>query len=118
MFQRAAGVFDIFFVRKGNEMKKSLVLALALVSAFFIASPAEAKASSNASSALISANAAAPQGQRRGQWRRRNNNRRVRVSTYTRIVRSRRAVYRETYQVRYLPNGRTVTRLIRRVRIR
>lgn len=96
-------------------MKKSLLLALALAAVSFIASPAEAK--TNASSALSSANAAAPQGRHRGQWQRRNN-RRVRVSTYSRIVRYRRAVYRETYQVRYLPNGRTMTRLISRVRIR
>jgi hypothetical protein len=48
----------------------------------------------------------------------RRYNRRVRVVTQTRIARVGGRLYRETYQVRYLPNGRTQTRLISRVRIR
>lgn len=48
----------------------------------------------------------------------RNNRSRVRVVTQTRIVRVGRQRYRETIQIRYLPNGRTMTRVISRVRIR
>lgn len=44
------------------------------------------------------------------------NNRR-RSYTTTRIVRVGRARYRETYRVTYLPNGRTRSRLISRVRV-
>jgi hypothetical protein len=33
-------------------------------------------------------------------------------------VRYGRQVFRETYQIRYLPNGRSVARLISRVRVR
>lgn len=46
-----------------------------------------------------------------------NNNRRVRVVTQTRIVRQGRRTYRETIQIKYLPNGRTQTKVINRVRI-
>jgi hypothetical protein len=53
----------------------------------------------------------------RGRWGRRNNNR-VSVTTQTRLVRYGRQLFRETYQVRYLPNGRTIARLISRVRVR
>ena len=52
--------------------------------------------------------------QRRG---RRWTNRR-RVVTRTRIVRSGFRTYRETIRTTYLPNGRTTTRVIRRVRVR
>jgi hypothetical protein len=38
--------------------------------------------------------------------------------TQTRLVRYGRQVIRETYQITYLPNGRTQTRLISRVRVR
>jgi hypothetical protein len=40
------------------------------------------------------------------------------VSTQTRLVRRGRQVWRETYQVRYLPNGMTQTTLISRMRVR
>ena len=53
---------------------------------------------------------------------RRYNNRRYnsRVRTYyrTRLVRRGYAVYRETYRIMYLPNGRNITRLVSRVRVR
>lgn len=99
-------------------MKKLLGLALSLASIGFVASSAEAKATGSSATAAttVSANAAAPQWRNR-DWRGRNN-RRVRVVTQTRTVRRGRALYRETYQIRYLPNGRTQTRLISRVRIR
>jgi hypothetical protein len=87
-------------------MKKLLALTLSLASVGFVASSTEAKAA-----------AAAPQVRVQiGQGRR--YNRRVRVVNQTRLVRSGRQVYRETYQIRYLPNGRTQTRLISRVRVR
>jgi hypothetical protein len=38
--------------------------------------------------------------------------------TQTRLVRVGRRTFRETYQITYLPNGRTQTRLISRVRVR
>lgn len=96
-------------------MKKLLGLTLSLASIGFVASSTEAKAAESHASpaATVVASTAAPQW-RRGRW----NNRRARVVTQTRLVRSGRRVYRETYQVRYLPNGGTQTRLISRVRVR
>ena len=45
------------------------------------------------------------------------NRGRVRVVTTTRIVREGRTRYRETIRTTYLPNGRTRTEVINRVRI-
>lgn len=42
----------------------------------------------------------------------------IRTVTRTRTVRRGGALYRETYRTNYFRNGRVVTRLIRRVRIR
>lgn len=96
-------------------MKKFLAIALTFVSVGFTASTAEAKASNSASSVAVAPVAkAAPVAV---QWRNRRN-RRARVTTQSRLVRVGRRVYRETYQVRYFPNGRTQTRLISRVRVR
>lgn len=98
-------------------MRRLLGFALSLASVGFVASSAEATAKpAVAATTTVMSNAAAPQWNRRRQARR--NNRRVRVVTQVRTVRRGRAVYRETYQTRYLPNGRTTTRLISRVRIR
>jgi len=96
-------------------MKKFLAIALTLASVGFTASTAEAKAADPSNSfgvapALKAAPAAAQ------VWR--NRNRRARVTTRSRLVRVGRRVYRETYQIRYMPNGRTSTRLISRVRVR
>ena len=91
-------------------MKRLLGLTLSLASICFVASPAEAKAAEP--SAAPAASVAAP------QWRRGRYGRRARVYTTTRLVRRGRRVYRETYQIRYLPNGRAVSRLISRVRVR
>jgi hypothetical protein len=98
-------------------MKKLMALALALASVGFVASPAEAKAAAApaSASAATAASAVAPQWRNR---RYRRNNRRVRIVNQSRLVRVGRRVYRETYQIRYLPNGRTQTRLISRVRVR
>jgi hypothetical protein len=98
-------------------MKKLLAVALTLASGL-VASPVMAKANETSISpaATVSASAAVPQWQNQDGWGRRN--RRARVVTQSRLVRYGRAVYRETYQVRYMPNGRTVARLISRVRVR
>ena len=89
-------------------MKKLLALTLSLASIGFVASSAEAKGSSASTETAVENSAAA-------QW---NRYRRARVFHRTRVVRIGRRLYRETYQIRQLPNGRTTTRLISRVRIR
>ena len=107
-------------------MKRLLAFALALASFGVVASTAEAKAAGTAASAGVhsSANAPEPQWQHnrgrrnRNGWGRRNHRGGVRVTTQTRLVRFGRRLYRETYQVRILPNGRTQTTLISRVRVR
>ena len=100
-------------------MKKILALAFSLASIGFTASAAEAKAveALGSPATTITSNAPAPQWRNQDRWGRRNQ-RRVQVYTTTRLVRYGRAIVRETYQVRRLPNGRTVTRLISRVRVR
>jgi hypothetical protein len=97
-------------------MKRILALALALGSIGVTASAAESNVTV-AGGAEVSRAAAAPAAV---QWRRNNRwgRNRVRVTTQTRLVRVGRRVYRETYQVRYQPNGRTQTSLISRVRVR
>ena len=60
-------------------------------------------------------------GQPRRRWRYRGyatGNRIGYGRTFTRDVQRGFRIYRETYQVRYLPNGRTQAMLISRVRIR
>ena len=86
-------------------MKRLLGIALAAASVGVVAPATEAK------TATAPAPAAA-------QWGRHRNNRRAYVTTRSRLVRIGRRVYRETYQVRHLPNGRTTARLISRVRVR
>ena len=91
-----------------------LVLAFASTGVFGIASEAKANELS-ANSTAVAANANA-------QWQRDRYGRRIynrrRTVTRTRVVRLGRRLYRETYVVRYLPNGRVVdTRLLSRVRI-
>lgn len=97
-------------------MKRFLALALTLASVGLTASAAELKAEVSGGE-VASRAAAAPAAV---QWRRNNRwgRNRVRVTTQTRLVRRGRQVWRETYQVRYLPNGGTQTRLISRVRVR
>ncbi|MDT5295617.1 MAG: hypothetical protein QOJ76_2497 [Acidobacteriota bacterium] len=100
-------------------MKRLHALVLTLASLGLAASSAEAKANGAAiaPATTIVASAFAPQWQNRPRWDRRDN-RRARIETQTRLVRSGRRVYRETYQVRYFPNGRTQTMLVSRVRVR
>lgn len=97
-------------------MKRFLALALTLASVGLTASAAESNVTVSGGAVELKA-AAAPAAV---QWRRNNRwgRNRVRVTTQTRLVRVGRRVYRETYQVRYLPNGGTQTRLISRVRVR
>ena len=100
-------------------MKKLLALALSLASIGFVAASAEAKAAGPSNSTIAATATAVPQGERWEQGRRnRRYHRGVRRVTQTRLVRSGRRTYRETYQITYLPNGRTQTRLISRVRVR
>jgi hypothetical protein len=96
-------------------MKRLLGITLAMLSLGFVAS-LEAKASELSPANSTVALNAAPQWQR-DRTGRRHNSRRPRVITRSRVVRFGRRLYRETYQVRYMPNGRTNTRLISRVRI-
>jgi hypothetical protein len=103
-------------------MKKLLALTLSVASFGFAASSVEAKATESPAT-TVTINAAEPQirvqiGQNRRNNRRIIRNNRVRTVTQTRIVRVGRQRYRETIQVRYLPNGRTQTRVISRVRTR
>ncbi|HEX8283087.1 MAG TPA: hypothetical protein VF588_07015 [Pyrinomonadaceae bacterium] len=87
-----------------------------MASVGFAASTAEAKASAPSNSVAVASVAkAAPAAAQ--IWRNRNRGR-ARVVTQSRLVRSGRRVYRETYQIRYFPNGRTSTRLVSRVRVR
>ena len=97
-------------------MKKILSLTLMLASLTFAASAADAATSP---AGTIAATGIAPQIRVRiGPRRRRVWRGPVRVTTQTRIVREGRRAWRETYEVRYMPNGMTRTRLISRVRIR
>jgi hypothetical protein len=94
---------------------------LSLASIGFVASSAEGKASESSIFTAAANAAVAPQIRIQLGGGRRNNrdfNRRVRTVTQTRLVRYGRQTFRETYQITYLPNGRSQTRLISRVRVR
>jgi hypothetical protein len=97
-------------------LKKFLALSMILGSMVFTVSTAEAKTSTANAAASVELNAA-PQWQNNQNRRWRNNNRRARVYTRTRIVRIGGRYYREVWQYRVLPNGRTNTRLLSRTRI-
>jgi hypothetical protein len=96
-------------------MKRLLGLALAFASIGVVGVTSGAKANELSSNSIKVAANANPQWQR-DRYGRRINNRRRSV-TRTRVVRVGRRLYRETFVVRYLPNGRVHTRLISRVRI-
>jgi hypothetical protein len=99
-------------------MKKLIALALSIASIGLTASDADAKTigTSTSAEATVAARAATPAvGIGLGQIRR--FNRRVRVVTQTRIVHRGRRTFRETYRVRYLPNGTTKSTLVSSVRI-
>ena len=95
-------------------MKRLLGLALTVASIGVVGLGSEAKAVESPTNSVVTASSAQWQ---RDRYGRRISNRRRSV-TRTRVVRVGRRLYRETYVVRYLPNGRVVdTRLISRVRI-
>lgn len=94
-------------------MKKLLVLSLMIGTIAFV-TPAAANAAS--ANSVSEAEVFVQYGQYRRQ-NRRWNNRRVRTVTTTRIVGYGRNRYRETVRITYLPNGRTITRVIGRARI-
>ena len=101
-------------------MKKVLGIALALASLGFTGFTSEAKAGElSPANVTLRANASPQlaQWERDRYGRRIYNRRRVRTVTRSRVVRYGRRVYRETYVVRYLPNGMSNTRIISRVRI-
>ena len=95
-------------------MRRLLGITLVLASLGTAAFAAESKSVPTLTATTLDAGAA-PQWQR-DRYNRRVN-RRTRSITRTRVVRVGRRLYRETYVVRYLPNGRTDTRLLSRVRI-
>ena len=118
-------------------MRKFLIIAFVAASFVFVVPAAEAKTiRENVTNIAVNNEPQRRYGQtRRTQRNRRieqnrryernrrynaryNNRNRVRVAYRSRIVRRGYAVYRETYQIRYLPNGRTLTRLVSRVRLR
>lgn len=96
-------------------MKRLLGITLALASIGFVAPSSEAKTTELSQAKITVAANASPQWQRERYGRR--NFGRAHVVTRSRLVRVGRRLYRETYRVAYLPNGRTDTRLISRVRI-
>lgn len=102
-------------------MTRVLGFALALLTLGFVV-PVEAKTTSINDNTTVAANAA-PQWQRYRRENRRSNrryNRRynnTRAVTRSRVVRYGGRLYRETYVVRYFPNGQVGTRLISRTRI-
>ena len=111
----ALGRARLNYFAEGSIMKKLLALTLSLASIGFVASSGEVKAAEKTLSATtLSASAASQWGYRN----RRRHRSRVSVTTQSRYVRYGGRLYRETYQVRYLPNGRTMSRLISRVRVR
>jgi hypothetical protein len=97
-------------------MKKFLALSLLLGSAVLFVPSIEAKAATaEKTTSTIELNAsAAPQWQRNRRW----NNRRVRIVTRTRIVRTGYRTYREVVQYRYRPNGSVTVRVLSRTRVR
>ena len=93
-------------------MKKLLIFALMFLTVGIVA-PASADAKTTAAPAAT-ATEVPVYGQRRGRhW----NRGRVRIVTRTRIVWRSGRRYRETYRITYLPNGRTRTQVISRVRL-
>jgi hypothetical protein len=104
-------------------VKKLVIFTFLMASMIFVVPTAEAKtaADSNLSNALeLEQRRGRLYEQRRDQRRRydRRNNRRARTVYRSQIVRRGNRVYRYTYRITYLPNGRVVRRLVSRTRIR
>lgn len=97
-------------------MKKLLGLALVFASIGVAGVASEAKANVTTSNTVTVAENANAQWQRDRYGRRFYNRRRA--VRRTRVVRVGRRLYRETYVVTFLPNGRVLdTRLVSRVRV-
>lgn len=94
-------------------MKKFLVFSAMLGAMAFAVPSAEAKATAAATAVESQPRIVRVTQPRRNRW----NNRRARTVTTTRITRVGRYRYRETIRTTYLPNGRTRTTVIRRVRL-
>jgi hypothetical protein len=97
---------------------KKLLLSIALLSSVTFVGSSTAHA---ATPAVGNPQLRIEVGQRRRRWRNRGYATGQRIGygrTFTRDVQRGWRIYRETYQVRYLPNGMTQTMLIRRIRIR
>lgn len=95
---------------------KKLLLLIGLLSSFTFFGSSTA----NAGTAVGNPQLRIQIGQRRRRWRNRDYAEGSRVGygrTFTRDVQRGWRIYRETYQVRYLPNGYQQTVLISRVRI-
>lgn len=92
-------------------MKKLLTLTLLFASIGFASFSAEAKTDPTT---LTKNSTATEFSAQPGRWR----NRQPRVYYRTRYVRRGYRLYRETWQYRYLPNGRIRVRLVSRVRVR
>lgn len=97
-------------------MKKLFATTLLLLTLGF-AGWSETQAAASAKGVPHTANAVPQEWRYRQRDRDWRNRGRVRVVRTTRIVRRGFRTYRETYLVRYLPNGRTQTTLIGRERI-
>jgi hypothetical protein len=98
-------------------MKKLLLSLILLSSVTFIGSASTA----SAATAVATPQVRITFGQRRRRWRNRGyaNGERIGYGrTFTRDVQRGWHIYRETYRVRYLPNGMTQTVLVSRIRIR
>jgi hypothetical protein len=102
--------------KKGEEMKKTFAITLMLLSLGFVGW-GETQAAASANEVTHAANAVPQEWRYRQRDRRWRNRNRVRVVRTSRIVRYGFRTYRETYLVRYLPNGRTQTTLLSRERI-
>jgi hypothetical protein len=99
-------------------MRRLLGITLALVSFGYTGLSSDAKATELSANGATVLSASASSQSQRDRWGRRTYRRRaVRTTTRSRVIRIGRRLYRETYLVSYLPNGRTNTRLISRVRI-
>jgi hypothetical protein len=97
-------------------MKRLLAITLTLASFVMMGFSGQASAATRSATFETASASAEPQWQNRNRRNRVNRNR-VRTYQTSRIVRYGRRTYRETYLVRALPNGRTQTTLISRVRI-
>jgi hypothetical protein len=108
-------------IEKGEEMKKLFTLVLTLASFAFVVPSSESGTASAAAVGTPQLRIQVGQRRRNRNWRRyENRGERIgygRVYTTTRLVQRGYRTYRETYRVMTLPNGRTQTTLISRVRV-